>query len=186
MAKSNDIADKVLNIGIVVAVIVGLVYLLRFFKASGGDTLFGSSKIPSSGSGDKPGTEGGLSAIFNKLDAEYKEHIANPTKGTRIALQLEAADVSAKMFWNKPGSNIVINKTLKAVNALPDNEYMDAVTKWLKLAGKDFYDTTLVGAKITTDSHSQFLLRYEALTGKVNYSQAAKQAISLGRGIMGI
>jgi len=178
-AKSNDIADKVLNIGIVVAVIAGLWFLFKYLKNAlgGGDTLFGGANSPSSGSGNQPGIDLELKHLGDRIAAAVNKNIINPTKATRMAIELEVANKAALKYWNKAGTNIVINKTLKAVNALPDNEFLDAVNKWLKIENKDFYDTTLVGAQIYTMNHSNFLLRYQALTGKVNYSPKEKEAL---------
>jgi hypothetical protein len=161
MARSNDIADKVLNIGIVAGVVIGLVFLYKFFKNQfgGGGGPGGPANKPSAGN-----PAGG--SMFDRLDAAYHKDILEPGKETRIAYELEAANIAALQYWNKPGSNIVINKVLKAVNKLNDVDFMAAVTKWLSLTKeKDFYKTTLVGAKIYTAGHSDFLVRYERLSG---------------------
>src|SRR6185312_11918602 len=170
MAK--DTTDKVINLGIIAAVIIGLVFLYKFIKGQfkGGDTPFGSSKTPGgNGSGSAAGSNAG--GIFTQIDNAYQEKILNPLKEDVTAAKLTIANVEARKFLNKPGSSVLINTALKSAMKLPDNQFLLAISRWLTLSrAKDFYATDLVGAQIYTSAHSDFVERYGELTGTVSHA----------------
>lgn len=172
MAKSNDITDKVLSLGIIAGVVIGLWVLYKWVKnhldGNGGDTWFGASKEPSAGNGTNPGIPAPVKNIGQTISDAYKKEIGHPSKIIAYAYGLELANKSAKKYRNKPGSDVVINKALKAVNSLPDADFMAVINEWQRIDKfKEVLDTDLASAKILTNARSLFLTRYGRLTGKI-------------------
>lgn len=171
MAQQNDIAGKVLNLGIIAGVVVGLYFLYKWLSGhignGGGDTLFGGSPVPSTGNGNNPGIVQQIKTVADKISDSYKKEIGHPTHIAVVGYQLQLANRSAKVYKSKPGTNIVINKALKAVNALSDTDFMAAIAEWQKHDKfKDVYDTELAGNQVSSAARSIFLTRYGKLTGK--------------------
>jgi len=168
MAKQNDITTTVLNIGIIAAVVAGIWFLVKYLREHG--LHFGDG---SGGNGTAPGNKGTGGSVLddghklgNKLSLAYQDTLLNPTLQKRFGYELALADEQAKKYWTKAGTNVIINKVLKAVNKLDDQQFAAAITEWKKIGGwKSFYDTQLVGAKIYTGEHSNFLVRYQRITG---------------------
>ncbi|MGZ3983429.1 MAG: hypothetical protein ACXVJE_19530 [Mucilaginibacter sp.] len=165
MAKNDDILNKVINIAIVAAVVIGLWYLYKWAKdhiGGNGGTLFGGSGKEPGGNADKGDAP---KTVAEKIVDNYNKTIAQPTRVVLVANLLHLANKSAKKYDNKSGTDIVINKALKSVNALDDTEFTKAINQWLYMDKLGFYESYLAGAKITGPGRSAFLTRYHKLTG---------------------
>lgn len=174
-AKQNDIAYKVLNIGIVVAVIAVIWFLYKWFKnhhGGKGDTLFGSAKQPSSGDGHND-NNGGVSDLVTRLAKKAEDDVRNAPHTLVVGIQLDRANKEAKKFDKKQGTNIMINKAIKAANDLSDKDFLLAVKGWMALGDIDeFYDSPLALNVTNTANHSIFLTRYGVLTDRINSTAA--------------
>lgn len=182
-AKQNDILYKALNIGIIAAVIVGIWFLYKWFKnhhGGLGDTLFGSAKQPSSGDGHSD-NNGGPSDLVTRIAKKAEADLKNAPHTLVVGIQLDRANKSAKQFDKKQGTNVIINKAIKAANDLSDKDFLLAVKGWLALGDiPEFYDTPLATNVTNTANHSIFLTRYGVLTGRIN-STAAYSAHSTAK-----
>jgi len=182
-AKQNDIAYKALNIGIAAGILIGLYFLYKWLKnhvGGNGGTLFGGpGKVKTYGSASA--NSNGPNDLVSKIAKKTEEDLTSAPHTLVVAIQLEHANLQAKKFVKKQDTNIVINKALKAANALSDHDFMLAVKGFLALSNNpDLYKTPLAGNVSNTGSKSIFLSRYGELTGQID-SSAAYSAHSLAK-----
>lgn len=182
MAKSPDYTGTAINIGIIAGVAIALWFLYKWFKGhvgGNGGTLFGGSGTTPGGAGgtgnvnalwDKVLQNAGLkNNVATKMAVAYHHDITNPPKVTAVAFQLQAANLQAKKFYNKTGTNVVINKALKSAKDLNDTDFMSAIRVWLtKEHQPDFWKTSLAGAQINNPAHGIFLERFRRITSDVS------------------
>lgn len=161
MAKNNEIAYKALNIGIVAAVIIGIYFLYTWLKKkaeANTDNNGGMDKV-------KPGTGDLLTRLADKAADDMK----NVPHDLIVAIQLKKANQQAAKFSTKKGTNIIINKALKEVNALPDGHFIIAVKEWQALDNIDRVFDSPLALYVSTPAISVFLTRYGQLIGKIQH-----------------
>lgn len=171
-AKQNEMAYTALNIGIVAAILVGLYFLYKWIKnhlpgGNGGNLFGGPGKEQTYGNGNGP-HNAGSGDLLTRLADKAKTDLKSVPHNLIVAIQLKNANAQAAKFGNKQGTNIVINKALKAVNALSDTNFLIAIKEWQALDNvKEVYDSPLALNVTSTATSSIFLSRYGQLTGRI-------------------
>lgn len=160
--------DTALNIGIFVAVVIGLYFLYKWVVnhvGGHGGTLFGGKGTHRT-FGNGSGMNNAGATVADKIEGAFNESIFQPAHHIIVATQLSMANKAAAKYRNKPGTDIVINKALKAALDLPDSEFLKVIKEWLAIDNLgNIYNSDLAGAKITASTRSAFLSRYSQLLG---------------------
>jgi hypothetical protein len=177
MAKQPDYTGALINLGIFAGIALAVWFGYKWLKNHGSSIFGGLGTNETIGTGSDPGgipsfeellTKASNGSVSAKMALAYKKKMTPQTKASAVAYELSAANRQAAKFEHKAGTNVIINKALKAANALSDVDFMSSIREWQQLDKfDDFYSTHLAGAKITVQARSTFIGRFAKISGSV-------------------